>query len=281
MGAITRTSHLPQGINLTNPEHQGQPNIDLDLAIKILLLIKAIEVCKKTENQFLSSYFLRKKPDGTYRFILNLKNLNFFIKPEHFKIENVRTALNLLDKEDYMCRLNLKDAYLLVSINSNDKKFLRFKYKGKIFQLNALPFGLSSAPFVFTKIMKLVVNKLRKQGIKLVVYLDDFLIKSDSKQKCQKNTNEVMKLLLFLGFIINDEKSDLMPKKTCKFLGIDSKYNSHSTRHASSKSFHNEIDVNIIKKAVRWSEKAKTVAKFYKRPIEAQNFAKSVFSCVL
>lgn len=213
-------------INFENPPFQTKEphtinaNKNIDLAIDKLVLFKAIEICEKTKDQFLSPYFLRQKPDGTCRFILNLRNLNIFIKAEHFKIEDIRTALNLLDKGDYMIRLDLKDAFLLVPVDSNNKKYLRFKYKNKHYQFNALPFGLSSAPYVFTKIMKPVVNILRKRGIKLVVYIDDFLIIADSKEKCQKQADEVISLLTFLGFILNREKSDLIPKNACKFLGM-------------------------------------------------------------
>lgn len=119
-----------------------------------------------------------------------------------------------------MCRLNLKDAYLLVPINSEDKKFLRFEYRNHIYQFNSLPFGLSSAPFVFTKTTKPIVKWLRSRGIRLVIYLDDFLIFSVSREECVNNPKLTISMLLHLGFIINWEKSDLVPNFSCKFLGI-------------------------------------------------------------
>lgn len=70
------------------------------------------------------------------------------------------TAINLLNKDEYMYRLDLHDAYLKVALNLDDKKFLRFNYRNHLYQFNALPFGLSSAPFVFTKIAKPIGNWL-------------------------------------------------------------------------------------------------------------------------
>jgi len=55
----------------------------VELEIQKLLKKGAIEECEECEGQFLSSYFLVPKPDGSYRFIFNLKNLNKFIKPPH------------------------------------------------------------------------------------------------------------------------------------------------------------------------------------------------------
>lgn len=46
-----------------------------------------IVICEYEEAQFLFSIFLVPKPDDSFRFILNLKNLNEFITAEHFKME--------------------------------------------------------------------------------------------------------------------------------------------------------------------------------------------------
>lgn len=119
-----------------------------------------------------------------------------------------------------MCKLDLKDAYLLVPIQTEDKKYLRFRYGRDIFQFNALPFGLSSAPFIFTKLCKPVINWLRSKGIRVVIYLDNYLIFGNSKKECEKNTKLTISLLTFLGFVINRKKSDLIPKNSCKFLGM-------------------------------------------------------------
>ena len=58
----------------------------LIVAIKDLLNKGAVVECTEVEGQVLSPYFLRKKPNGKDRFILNLKYLNQFIFKEHFKI---------------------------------------------------------------------------------------------------------------------------------------------------------------------------------------------------
>jgi len=97
-------------------------------------------------------------------FLNYIKNLNKFIKPPHFKLEDLRAAVNLLSQGDFMGSIDLKDAYFVVPIFEEHKKFLRFKFKGKIFQFSCLPFGLCTSPYVFTKIMKPIVNKLRLRG---------------------------------------------------------------------------------------------------------------------
>ena len=72
-----------------------------------------------------------------------------------------------------MCKLELKDAYLSISIDQPHRKHLRFQWQGKAYQYNALPFRLATAPCVFTNILKPALAYLRAKG--LVGYLDDLL----------------------------------------------------------------------------------------------------------
>lgn len=56
-----------------------------------------------------------------------------------------------------MSTIDLKDAYYLVPVNKNHREYLKLEFNNKLYQFTCLPFGLSSSPFLFTKIMKTVV----------------------------------------------------------------------------------------------------------------------------
>ena len=68
------------------------------------------------------------------------------------------------------------------SVWVNHQKFLRFLWKETLYEFACLPFGLASAPRVFTKIMKPVVGLLRQLGIRIVIYLDDMLIMAQTRE---------------------------------------------------------------------------------------------------
>lgn len=121
-------------------------------------------------NQFITSAFLTPKPNGKTRFILNLKNLNKFIDPGHFKLEDFRTALKLVTKDCYMCTIDLKDACFSIPIHINYRKYLRFQWDNKLYEFNVLPFGLSTAPYVFTEIMQPAIKLLRLCGYLSTIY---------------------------------------------------------------------------------------------------------------
>lgn len=188
--------------------------------LKHLLQIKAIRKCNPTTGQFISDIFLIPKSDGSMRFILNLKKLNKFVYTEHFKMEDVRTATKLMTKDCFMINIDLKEAYFLLPIHETHTKFLRFYFKDCLYEFVALPFGLSSAPYIFTKILQPVVTHLRSAGLLSVRYLDDILCLGNSAEDCLENANTTIQCLTRLGFVINYEKSSITPEKTCKFLGF-------------------------------------------------------------
>lgn len=192
----------------------------MDQCISELLSKKAIRPCQAVPGQFVSDIFLVPKPDGSSRFILNLKHLNSFVVKEHFKLEDSRSVSKLLEKGMFMASLDLKDAYYTIPIHRTHRKFLRFRYNGCLYEFLCLPFGLSSAPYVFTKILKPVASYLRRRGFLSIIYLDDILLLGQSKERCLENVHATLSLLESLGFVINREKSHLVPSCVRTYLGF-------------------------------------------------------------
>jgi hypothetical protein len=65
----------------------------------------------------------------------------------------------------------------------------------------SVPFGLSSVPWIFTKILKPVAALLREHGVRLTVYIDDILIMAESKELAEEHTAAlVLSVLKILGF---------------------------------------------------------------------------------
>lgn len=105
-------------------------------------------------------------------------------------MEGLVSVSQLIKKGDWMTKLDLKDAYLTVPVLKTQWKFVRFIWRSTVFQFKCLPFGLSSAPRTFTKLLKPVITFLRKEGIRLIVYLDDILIVGESQAKTERISRE-------------------------------------------------------------------------------------------
>lgn len=101
-----------------------------------------------------------------------------------------------------------------------------------MYQFRCLAFGLSSEPWIFTKILKPIVTFLRRQGLRLIIYLDDILILNSNAEGAGRDYLFAVSILENCGFFINLEKSVGTPEQVIEYLGliIDSKSLSLSLR---------------------------------------------------
>ena len=119
-----------------------------------------------------------------------------------------------------MLKLDLKDAYFSISIHKKHRKYLRFPWGNKLYEFQAMGFGLGPGPQIFTKVMKPLVSFLRRLGVRLVIYLDDILVLNQSEVQLLRDLNSLRWLLEHLGFLINWKKSMIIPTQQIEFLGF-------------------------------------------------------------
>ena len=191
----------------------------IDSEIASLFQKNAVCYADSEKDSFISNIFLVQKKGGGQRPVINLKDLNNFLRYEHFKMEGVHLLKDLLLQNDWMVKIDLKDAYLTCPVHKEHQKYLRFLWKGKLIQFKVMAFGLAVAPRIFTKLLKTPISVLRRMGIRLIIYLDDILLMNQSFQGVLSDLNVAMTLLKGLGFLINKEKSEFQPQQRIDFLG--------------------------------------------------------------
>ena len=127
---------------------------------------------------------------------------------------------SLIQQEDWMMKLYLKDAYLQVPIHPDQHHLLQFQWQSKSYQFKCLPFRLSAAPQVFTKLLKPVVNFLHQMDIRLIIYiyLDDILTLHQAKDQLELLVPQACQLFKALGLLMNKKKSLLTPAQCLEFL---------------------------------------------------------------
>ena len=221
---IEFTTPPPRGglMKVTPVPHILEQRLILEEEIHGLLQKGAIRVAPPslTLSLYRSSFFLTPKKPDTWRPILNLKPLNKkFIRPRKFRMETLATIIPSCSQGMWATTLDLKDAYLHIPIHQDHQRFLSFRYKHTDFVFQALPFGLSTAPRVFTRVARAVLAFLRQGGVTLYAYIDDWLILARSRQECIDVTSYVIRTLESLGWIINIEKSNLQPSQLVTYLG--------------------------------------------------------------
>lgn len=155
------------------------------------------------QTGFYSTYFIIPKKEGGHRPILDLRHLNQYLKILPFKMIHTKMVMQAIRAGEWFTSLDLKDAYFHVPICPEHRPFLRFAFQGQAFQFQVLPFGLSLAPRVFTRVISAALAPLQLRGIKILPYLDDWLICAPSREQVVRNTEEVLAHIQSLGFTVN------------------------------------------------------------------------------
>ena len=112
------------------------------------------------------------------------------------------------------------DAYLHDPIIKHHHHFLCFVWHNVAYQWKVLPFGLATAPRVFSSLMKSILFPCHHTGLHIIIYLDDILVLIHSKWVGKRACLFLCSLLVHLGLHINFSKSALWLSQSFTFLGL-------------------------------------------------------------
>ena len=141
-----------------------------------------------------------------------------------FSYNSVDTVTEMLVQNDKMCTVDISDAYRAVNTDVDSRQFqgLSWDMDGdRIYMTdNRLSMGLSSSPFVFSKISNFIVRCAGRRGCRRIVnYLDDYCVINTTLEECREDQRRLLEVLRHLGFYISYKKLSHQSTKT-RFLGI-------------------------------------------------------------
>ncbi|KAL0152401.1 hypothetical protein M9458_052124, partial [Cirrhinus mrigala] len=221
--AIHFTRRPPKFRGILYTSVRGENAVVLRAEIAVLLAKDAIETAPSAEMKkgFYSPYFIVPKKGGRLRPILDLRVLNRALLKLPFKMLTLKHILTCVRDQDWFVAIDLKDAYFHVSMLPRHRPFLRFASEGRAYQYKGLSFGLSLLARVFTKVAEAALAPLREVGIRILNYLDNWLILAHSQDLVYTHRDVVLNHLARLGLRINWEKSKLSPAQSISFLGVE------------------------------------------------------------
>ena len=191
----------------------------LEEEIQALRLKGAVEPASPSPGYY-SRMFVVTKTSGGWRPIIDLPTLNLSVVVSKFRMETAQSVLRSVRRGDWMVSVDLKDACLQIPIHPQSRKFLRFTAGGRAWQFKVLCFSLSTAPQVFTRVMAPVSGFLHRLGVRMLRYLDDWLIMASSQDEACWARDKVLQLCQELGIVVNLDKSFLTPSQVIVYLGI-------------------------------------------------------------
>ena len=165
--------------------------------------------------------FTVPKASGGVLPVIDLSPLNILIQNPSFRMETAESIRASLQQGEWACHFDLKDAYLHIPMAKDLCKYLRFMVDGVVYQFRVLPFGLNQAPRIFTFFLRPVVAFLREHGQRLYAYLDNWMFRACWESRMPYITRVSILLLQDLGWLINWEKTNLLPRQILEFLGCE------------------------------------------------------------
>ena len=172
-----------------------------------------------SSGEYISPIFVRGKKDGSHRLILNLKSLNQSITYRHFKMDTLQSAINLITPNCFMASPDWKDAYYSVPVSPEFQKYLKFRWRGTLYQFTCLAQRLSPAPRVFTKLTKPLYSHMRKMGHMSSAFIDDSFLMGDRLSDARRNVMTSVTVVRSAGFVVHPEKSVFEPAQIITYLG--------------------------------------------------------------
>ncbi len=224
LGYVIQFARRPpkyRGIHFTSVKAADAPISRADIAV--LLTKDAIEPVPPADMRsgFYSPYFNVHMKGGGLRPILDIRVLNRALHRLPFKMLTPKCIFGCVRPQDWFAAIDLKNAYFHMSILPRHRSFLRFAFEGQAYQYKVLPFGLSLLPRVFMKVAEAALVPLREQGVRILNYLDDWLILVQSRDQLCEHRDLVLSHLSQLGLRVNWEKSKISPVQRISFLDME------------------------------------------------------------
>ena len=152
---------------------------------------------------------------GKKRLVLDLRGVNQYLPKQKFKYEGLNLLPDMCSQGEYFFTFDLKSGYHHVDIHSDCWTYLGFSWEHygtrRFYTFCVLPFGLSTACYVFTKLLRPSVRRWRASGLRIILYIDDGICIASSLAACKKASDSICSDLQKAGLVINVVKSHLEP----------------------------------------------------------------------
>lgn len=214
---------IPEPFCLKNRNFHAKEKVFIKEELSRLL---DLGVIRKDDNvKYISPINCVPKKNNKFRLIIDLRVLNSNLTVKNFKYEDINSVLELVDHKDKLVTLDIKDGFYHVPLSKNAQQYMGFMFDNQKYTWCKLPFGLCVSPYFFCKTLRPIVTYLRSIGIKISVYVDDFIIAAN-EQFIVEHRDTVLDILNKLGIVVNLEKSSLTPECKKEYIGyiIDTDY---------------------------------------------------------
>ena len=215
---------LPLSVELKNNRSALNAPEFVKGEIDKLSKLGCISEVKRGDAYVINPLTVAENRSGKQRMVLDCRHINPFLHKFKCKFEDSTVARQMFSAHDFLFKFDLKSAYHHIMIFEPHRKYLGFKWHDgnveRYYVFNVLPFGLSTAGYIFTKVMREVVKHWRSLGMKVIMYLGDGLAGDNSFDSAKTASEFIRKSSSDFGFLIAEDKCEWEPRQHITWLGL-------------------------------------------------------------
>lgn len=190
--------------------------LELESLRKQLEELIKIGYVEPSSSPWASPVLFAKKKDGSLRLCVDYRGLNAVTVKNRYPLPRIDEIIDRLSKARFFSKLDLKAGYHQILLKESDRMKTAFNTRYGQYQYKVLPFGLCNAPPAFMAAMAKVFDGM--VDISVLVYLDDILVFSETKDQHLEHLEEALKRLQEHEFFANEEKCEFLLEEV-EFLG--------------------------------------------------------------
>ena len=183
-----------------------------------LLSIDAIREVRYRPKCVLAMRAVPKK-NGKLRLVTDCRPVNDHMAVPSLSQEGIAAVSDLILQDDVLKTIDVRDGFHHVPLCEEHQTYVGISWNGKYYVWTKLCFGLADAPYYFHKTIHPMIRYLRQQNVRLVPFVDNFLIMMKTSMT-QVHKNLVLDTMVCLGWHPNYEKCDLSETSVATFVGF-------------------------------------------------------------
>ena len=169
------------------------PGLTDSLKEQIATLLKDGVICSGGVSPWNFPLLPVLKKNGKWRWVVDFRLLNSVTRKDSFPIPNIVELLSYLRKSKFFTSLDLAQAFNSIPVREIDREKLSFCALDKSYKFCRIPFGLTSAPNTWARLVTQVLQEIPKW--QLIVFFNDLLIHSPDLETNVKILKQVFVLL--------------------------------------------------------------------------------------
>lgn len=220
-GELGRTNLIEYEIKVTgppikqryypiSPAMQKLVNAELDEMLRL-------GVVQKSTSAWSSPILMVPKKDGSLRFCVDFRKVNQVTEKDAYPLPYISNTLDKLRNAHYLTSLDIKAAYWQIPLHSESRQYTAFTIPNRgLFEFCRLPFGLTTAPGVFQRIIDKVIGADLEPYV--FAYLDDIIVITPTFEKHLEILQQVFERISNAGFTLNRDKCQFC-RSELRYLG--------------------------------------------------------------